>query len=39
MGVAEWLVARLDTRSESEREQAAMEKAARLAHAFSAAVA
>jgi hypothetical protein len=26
----------IDTRSESERERAAMEKAARLAHAFSA---
>ena len=31
-------VSRIDKRSESEREEAAMEKATRLAHAFSAAV-
>jgi hypothetical protein len=34
-----WDGSGIDTRSESEREQAAMKKAARLAHAFSEAVA
>jgi hypothetical protein len=37
--VSIWDGSGIDTRSEGEREQAAMEKAARLAHAFSAAVA
>jgi hypothetical protein len=37
--VSIWDGSGIDTRSESEREQAAMEKAARLARAFSVAVA
>jgi hypothetical protein len=37
--VSIWDGSGIDRRSESERERAAMEKAARLAHAFSAAVA
>jgi hypothetical protein len=37
--VSIWDGSGIDTRSETEREQAAMEKAARLAHAFRTAVA